>query len=341
MENTQFAQSVAWLRALESKLLNENELERMVLAKDARDAYKILNETDYSTHTGDIDNVESFQDVINSGLQDTKTLINKIAPQKWAFNILWYRYDFHNMKVLLKAKYSGKSYDDISGILFTFGAVPVLALKKYIMDGENVSFGLSESDELYLKESIKLAEKDYLKSEDPQMIDIVLDKRFCKIINTLATKTRNEFLIKFTKKYIDLKNIELFMRLKIQNREEDLFEKGFADHGYIEKNRLMEAFKKDIGDFVDNMKFTDYGTIVREAVKGYEEEKSFVKLDKLSYDHLTDYMQQAKRVALGPEPVFAYFWAKKNNALIIRSIMVAKLNGIEPEKIRHIIRNLY
>ncbi|MBA4336328.1 hypothetical protein C0416_00955 [bacterium] len=341
MENTQFAQSVAWLRALESKLLNENELERMVLAKDARDAYKILNETDYSTHTGDIDNVESFQDVINSGLQDTKTLINKIAPQKWAFNILWYRYDFHNMKVLLKAKYSGKSYEDISGILFTFGAVPVLALKKYAMDGENVSFGLSESDELYLKESIKLAEKDYLKSEDPQMIDIVLDKRFCKIINTLATKTRNEFLIKFTKKYIDLKNIELFMRLKIQNREEDLFEKGFADRGYIEKNRFVEAFKKDISDFVESMRFTDYGTIVREAVKGYEEERSFVKLDKLSYDHLTDYMQQAKRVALGPEPVFAYFWAKKNNALIIRSIMVAKLNGIEPEKIRHIIRNLY
>jgi V/A-type H+-transporting ATPase subunit C len=341
MENTQFAQSVAWMRALEGKLLNENELERMVLAKDARDAYKILNETDYSTHTGDIDNVESFEEVINSGLQDTKNLINKIVPQKWAFNILWYRYDFHNMKVLLKAKYSGKSYDDVNNILFTFGAVPILALKKYIMDGEEVSFDLTKSDELYLKESIKLAEEDYLKSNDPQIIDIVLDKRFCKIINTLAVKTRNEFLIKFTKKYIDLKNIELFMRLKIQNREEDLLEKAFADRGYIEKNRFVDAFKKDIGDFVESMKFTDYGTIVREAVKGYEEERSFVKLDKLSYDHLTDYIQETKRIALGPEPVFAYFWAKKNNALIIRSIMVAKLNGIEPEKIRHIIRNLY
>lgn len=341
MENTQFAQSVAWMRVLENQLLNENEMERMILAKDAKDAYRILNETDYSTHTGDIENVESFEEVINSGLHDAKVLINKIAPQKWAFNILWYRYDFHNMKVLLKAKHSEKTYDDVSNLLFTFGAVPVEALKKYIFEGEEVSFGLSEEDEHYLKESIKLANTDYLKTDDPQMIDIVLDKRFCKIANQLAEKTGNAFLIKLTKKYIDLKNIELFVRLKIQKREEELLEKGFVSRGYVEKYRFVDAFRKDINDFAESLKHTDYGTIIRDAVKGYEDNKSFVKLDKLSYDHLTDYIQQAKRIAIGPEPVFAYFWAKKNNALIIRSIMVAKLNDIDPEDIRNMIRTLY
>lgn len=341
MENTQFAQSVSWIRVLENQLLNENELERMVLAKDARDAYKILNETGYSTHIGDVENVESFGEVINSGLHDAKTLIHRIAPQKWIFNILWYRYDFHNMKVLLKAKHTEKSFDDVNGLLFSFGAVPVEAFRKYILDGEEASFGLCEEDEKYLKESIKLANIDFLKSGDPQLIDIVLDKRFCKITNAIAVKSENEFLIKLTKKYIDLKNIELFIRLKIQKREEELLEKGFINRGYIEKYRFTDAFRKDINDFAESLKHTDYGTIIREAVKGYDDDKSFVKLDKLSYDHFTDYIQQAKRTAIGPEPIFAYFWAKKNNALIIRSIMVAKLNEIEPEHIRNIIRNLY
>lgn len=342
MENTQFAQSVSWIRVLENQLLNENELERMVLAKDARDAYKILNETNFSTHTGDIEKIESFEEVINGGLHDAKVLINRIAPQKWSFNILWYRYDFHNMKVLLKAKHSEKTYEDVSNLMLTFGAVPVEALKRFILDGgEEASFGLDEYDEKYLKESIKLADTDYLKSNDPQLIDIVLDKRFCKIANQLAEKTGNAFLIKLTKKYIDLKNIELFVRLKIQNRDESLLEKAFINRGYVEKYRFVDAFRKDINDFAENLKHTDYGNIIREAVKGYEEEKSFVKLDKLSYDHLTDYIQQAKRIAIGPEPVFAYFWAKKNNALVIRSIMVAKLNDIEPEHIRNMIRTLY
>lgn len=341
MENTQFAQSTAWIRVLENQLLSENELERMVLAKDAKDAYRILNETDYSTHIGDVENIESFQEVINSGLNDAKNLINRIAPEKWVFNILWYRYDFHNMKVLLKAKCSEKSFDDVVSMLFTFGAVPVEAMKKYILDGEEVSFGQNEEYEKYLKESIKLANADYLKSNDPQIIDIVLDKRFCKIINKIAEDSKNMFLVRMTKKYIDLKNIELFIRLKIQNREEALLEKGFINRGYIEKYKFTEAFRKDVNDFAESMKHTDYGNIIREAVKGYDDDKSFVKLDKLSYDHLTDYIQQAKRIAMGPEPVFAYFWAKKNNALVVRSIMVAKLNGIEPEQIRHIIRNLY
>lgn len=341
MDSTKFAQSASWIRVLETKLLNENELERMVLAKDAKDAYKILNETDYSTHIGDIENIESFQDVINSGLKDTKELIERIAPDKWVFNILWLRYDFHNMKVLLKAKHSGKDFEDVKEYCFTFGAVDLEKLKKYVLDGEDSSFGLEERYEKYLKESVKLAEADYLKSEDPQLIDIVLDKRFCKIINEIALRSGNAFLITLTKKYIDLKNIELFIRLKIQGREEELLEKGFICRGTLEKYRFVDAFRKDVNDFVETMRHTDYANIIRDAIKGYEEQHSFVQLDKLSYDHLTDYIQRAKRIAMGPEPVFAYFWAKKNNALVIRSIMVSKLNGIDPEEIRHLIRTLY
>lgn len=341
MDNTQFAQSVAWVRVLETKLLNENELERMVLAKNGQDAYRILNETDYSSHIGDIDKVESFDTVINAGLKDTKELLVKIVPYKWAFNILWFRYDFHNIKVLLKAKHSNKEFDEVASYLFNFGAINIEKLKKYVLDSEDVSLGIEEEYEKYIKESVKLADTDYNKSGDPQLIDIVLDKRFCKIINNIALKTENRFLIKLTKKYIDLKNIELFIRLKIQKREEKLLTKGFIDRGYIEKHRFFDAFKKDIADFIESMRHTDYASVIRESIKGFEESRSFVKLDKLSYNHLNDYIQRAKRLSLGPEPVFAYFWAKKNNALIIRSIMVSKLNNVDPEHIRNIIRTLY
>ena len=341
MDSTLFAQSSSWIRVLETKLLNENELERMVLAKDARDAYKILNETDYSSHIGDIEKIESFQEVINSGLKDTKELISRITPENWVFNILWFRYDFHNLKVLLKAKYSGKDFDEIENFLLKFGAIPTEKLRRLIFGNEDVTLGLEPKYEEYIKESIALAKVDYEKDEDPQMIDIVLDKRLCKIMNEIALRSENGFLIKLTKKYIDLKNIELFIRLKIQKRGEDLLLKGFINRGYLEKYRFVDAFRKDVADFAESMKHTDYSDIIREAIKGYEDEKSFVKLDKLTYDHLTDYIQQAKRIAIGPEPVFAYFWAKKNNALVIRSIMVGKLNNIAPEDIRKIIRTLY
>jgi V/A-type H+-transporting ATPase subunit C len=320
-------------------LLSENELERMVLAPNAKDAYKILNETDYSTFIGD--NVDNFQEVINAGLKESKELVEKIVPYKDIFNILWFRYDFHNMKVMLKAKNSGKDFEEVAGYCYDFGAVALERMRKFVMDGEDAGFGLSEEFEKFIKESAKLAQAEFEKTSDPQMIDIVVDKRFCRIINDISEKSGNKFLDEFTNKYIDLKNIELFMRLKIQGREEDLLEKGFIDGGVLEKYRFTDSFRKDIADFAESMRHTDYGDIIREAVKGYEEDKSFVKLDKLTYDHLNNYIQSAKRMALGPEPVFAYFWAKKNNAQIIRSVMVGKLNDVEPDHIRKMIRNLY
>ncbi len=339
MDNTSFAQSVAWIRVLETKLLSENELDRMVLAPNAKDAYKILNETDYSSFIGD--NVDNFQEVINAGLKESKELVERIVPYKDIFNILWFRYDFHNMKVMLKAKNSGKAFEDVADYCYDFGAVALERMRKFVMDSEDAGFGLSEVFEKYIKESAKLAQAEFEKTNDPQMIDIVLDKRFCWIINDLSEKSGNKFLDEFTNKYIDLKNVELFMRLKIQKREEDLLEKGFIEGGTLEKYRFIDSFRKDIADFAESMRHTDYGDIIRDAVKGYEEEKSFVKLDKLSYDYLNNYIQSAKRMALGPEPVFAYFWAKKNNAQIIRSVMVGKLNDVEPDHIRKMIRNLY
>ncbi|GAG29441.1 unnamed protein product, partial [marine sediment metagenome] len=43
----------------------------------------------------------------------------------------------------------------------------------------------------------------------------------------------------------------------------------------------------------------------------------------------------------GPEALIAYFLAKKNNALIIRMILINKLNAVDPEEIRIRLRKLY
>ncbi|MBU1992876.1 MAG: V-type ATP synthase subunit C [Patescibacteria group bacterium] len=341
MKNEDFAHAVARVRVLETKLLNENEMERMLLAKSPQDAYKIFNELDYSTHIGDIDDVASFQEVINAGLKSTKELLVKIVPHKWVFDILWLRYDFHNIKTLLKAKLSGKEYDEIAGYLMPLGAIEIDRLKAFVFDGQDVSFRLKEDHEKAVVSGIKEAEKLFVKTQDPQMIDLYLDRKFCKISVDIAKASGHKFIIDFIRKYIDLKNIEAFIRLKIQGREESLLEQVLTNSGTLKKYRFTDAFKKDINEFSETMKHTDYADVVREGIRGFMEEKSFAPLEKATYDHLTNFIQVAKRIAFGPEPIIGYFWAKKNNALVIRTIMVGKLNGFEPDEIKSKLRTLY
>ena len=112
-----FAYSVALTRTLETLLLNENEVERMTLAKNAEDAFKILNEFDYADNKAGIENVSDFQKVINEGLSEIKETLTKVSPDQKTLNILWHQYDFHNIKTMVKAKLSGKTFADIENIL--------------------------------------------------------------------------------------------------------------------------------------------------------------------------------------------------------------------------------
>lgn len=339
---TDYAYAVYRIRALEPKLLNSNEVERMVDAKDATDAYRILNELDYAVHVGDIDNIASFEEVINAGLLDTKALLRKITPQKWVLHILWYRYDTHNIKTLLKAKKAGKSEEEIEKFLMPLGNIEIEKLKTYILQEENTKFDIYKKDEERFKAAIKDAKTLYEKhKEDPQMIDLILDKNFFELALNTAKETKREFLINFIKKSIDIANIQAFLRLKLSDRPKEILENGLIDSGTIEKSLFLDHFEKDIQEFISTMKHTDFSSMIEQGINYWHEHKSFLELEKLLENHRTKFIKKAKTISFGPEPLFAYFWAKKNNALIIRMIMVCKLSEVDSEEIRERLRELY
>jgi V/A-type H+/Na+-transporting ATPase subunit C len=338
-----FAYSVGLVRALETMLLNSNELERMMLAKDADEAFKILNEFDYADNKAGVESTGDFQKVLNEGLIDIKHTLDKISPNDTILNILWHAYDFHNIKVMLKAKLSGKTFEDIEGILSQMGKISTADLRQFIFEEENLSFKLEdEQTEKYIQEKTKRAEKLFkAKRNNPQVIDLYLDQKLIKTILRIAEENESPFLVAYIKTLIDLTNIQIFFRMKSQEKEEDLFEVALLWNGHTRAAKFREAYKKKLSDFPETMKNSNYAKIVETGYQHYQEEKSFIYLEKEIANHLTNKIKGAKLVAFGPEPLIAYFLSKKNNALIIRMILVNKLNKIPAEEIQKRLRTLY
>jgi V/A-type H+/Na+-transporting ATPase subunit C len=336
-----FAYSVALVRTLETLLLNTNEVERMTLAKNAEEAFKVLNESDYADNKSAIQDVSDFQKVINEGLLEIQNLLKKISPDSEVLNIILHQYDFHNIKTMLKAKLSSKPFEEIEGLLNKMGAIPIASLKKYIFENTNEPFNLKEKTENYIKEKITKIQQIFQKTKNPQTIDLYLDQKLSKIIFEIAKTNKNIFLIDYIKKLIDLNNIKLFLRMKIQNKDVELYKSAFLRNGTIPCRKFEEAFDLKIEDFPQTISATPYLSLVEKGIKHYEEEKTFIYLEREMENHLTDYIKKAKFITFGPEPLIAYFLAKKNNALIIRMIMVNKLNNIEPVEIEKRLRNLY
>jgi len=337
-----FAYSVALVRTLETLLLNDNEVERMMLSANAKESFKVLNEFDYADNKEGIENPSDFQQVINEGLLEIRDTLENVTPDSEVLNILLHQYDFHNIKTLIKAKISGKPFDKISVLMNEMGAIPVDALKSVIYDEIDAPFGLNELTETYIKKKIKkvytLFEKE---GENPQVIDLYLDQKLMKIVYGIAVDSKSEFLVNYVKKLIDLSNINLFFRMKAQEKDLDLYEIAFLWNGSLSYSKFKDAYGHNLSDFPELFGGTPYAKIISQGYKHYEDEKTFIYLEKETEDYLTSFIKQAKLIPFGPEPLIAYFLAKRNNALIIRMIMVNKLNDIAPEEIQKRLRALY
>jgi len=337
-----YAYSVGLIRTLETMLMNENELERMLLSTDAENAFKVLNEFDYADNKVGVEKVSEFQKVINGGLKEIKDRLTLVTPNKSILNIIWHKYDFHNIKTLLKGKLSGKTYEELEPLMNDLGAIDPRKLYLFIYEENSVSFEIEEKWEVFIKDKIKRAEKNFYKQkENPQVVDLYLDQKLIKLIFDIAKKSKSEFLIKYVKELIDLSNIKLFFRMKSQDKEESLYSIASMWNGEIPCSKFLDAYKHDLSEFPELMKFTKYKKIIEEGYKKYSEEHTFIYLEKEIENRLTDFIKKAKFMSFGPEPLVSYFLAKKNNALIIRMIMISKLNNIEIEEIRMRLRKLY
>lgn len=340
MNATNFTYAAARVRALEPKLLNSTEVERMLGAKTASDTYKILNDLEYATHIGDIEKLEDFQEVITAGLFDAKEVLDRICPDSRILDILFLRYDFHNMKTILKGQ--GKTEEEIRAQLLPLGRVPPEEMMKFFYDKDYGYLPLPEHYADPLKGWIKMAQEQ----EDPRMVDIILDKACLAFTIDIAKLTENAFVFEFAQQLIDLSNIKVYLRVKLLKQEGFFAEAGrmehlFATGGKLAVYKFTENMDADASALANVFRGTDYFEVVSKGLETYEKTKSFVYLEKFADAHLLKLARSARFVPFGPEALLAYFYAKQNNAQIIRMIMVGKLNHLPEDALRERIHDLY
>ena len=88
------------IRAMENRLLTRERLERMIEARDAAEARKLLAECGYA------DGVE-LEQALAQAREDTFRDLEGAVPDPGLLQVFQVKYDYHNAKVLLKARAVG------------------------------------------------------------------------------------------------------------------------------------------------------------------------------------------------------------------------------------------
>lgn len=332
MDKMNFTQAVARLRVLEKRLLSKVKIERMIDSTSAEDVIKILQETEYANLMANLRRPEDYNILLKEELNRVYSLMYKVSPDPVIVDIMSLKYDYHNIKVMLKGRALDK---DFSHMLIPVGTVDIEKLKSYMVAMEYRELNPR------MREAIFEAEKAYQELKDPQKIDIILDQHMYIDMLDRAKETEITFIIDYIKMSIDFSNIKSIVRLKKQEKDVKFLKELILAGGDISTNMLVKALDEPIENISTKFTSSKYGEVVRLGIEEYIKTGKLSVFEKISEDYIMKTLKSAKYITFGPEPIFAYIVAKETEIKVIRIIMVGKLNNVDTAVIRERVREVY
>ena len=303
----------------------------MLDCKTADDAIKILLELDYGDGDENISAL-GFEALLSRELVKTYDIVLSMVPEQAYFEFLLYPNDYHNVKTLLKAEFLGIGANEL---LIDAGTIPADALtdmvrnRDWLSMREDMAHGIQDALEVYAA------------TQDPQEVDLILDKACYSDMSLLAAELGREFISAYLALKIDVINLITFIRAKEMNKPRDFFAKVFIEEGNIPDKVFLGGYDEPAEQFAEKLAIYGLRDVLLEGANMIRETGRFTALEKLCDNFLLASLEDAKYIASGIEPLIAYLTAKESEIKTVRIIMAGKLAGISNELIRERLRSTY
>ena len=306
----------------------------MIEADSADDAFRVLNDLIFvSGNMGDY-TASDFQKVLTASTKKMAQLIAKMAPYPEVAKFLWLKYDFHNLKAALKARLTERGYADIEHALVDLGSLPAEKWELFVLEGKIPPLTKGMHD------TLEDASKQYEKTKDPQIVDLIVDKHYLEEMLLMAKKLNSPLTVDYLKRLIDLTNLRTFIRCKELKKEEAYFESVLLKGGHISFDVFMESYKKSYEDLKLALEQKMYSKDLIIVLDEFIKEGALLLAEKKMSELLQEFMEESRRISFGPEPVFTFFWRFENHMQILRTILIGKLNSLPAEEIHKYVLSL-
>ena len=321
----------AVIRGNELTLLSVTDLHKVVEAASVQSAMNLLHDFGYGDGK-DLANPRDFEVALAAEKNRVAELVQSLDPNQNELEFLKFPADYHNAKVLLKAE--------------SLGINP----ENYLMDGGRVAAGdlelmVKERNFLFtpvkLRDAILEAFNYFATTKDPQGIDILLDQACYREMLECAEAVDVEFISGYVKLLIDILNVQIFVRLKEIGKSVDFFSNVFLPGGKIDLSLLRELYGEGYQHIGEKLDLYGFGQVVGRGAAEASAGGSFALMEKLADDLKIKYVQTAKYVTAGVEPILAFYVAKEMELKNLRMILTGKLVGIAEETLKERLRETY
>lgn len=326
IKDTDYLALSACIRAMETQLVTKERMEQVLAARTDEEACKLLQECGYRDL--DLSTPEAMDASLLAARQEMLESLSGSVPDEHFLNIFKLKYDYHNLKALLKARPSGV---DVTHILMDLGRVSALQLREAVENGG--------TDQLppMLAAAAEAGREVLDTTRDGQLMDMALDRWYYREMRQIADEAGSDFLRGYVRTQIDAVNLRALVRTLRMGKNTDFLRQVLIEGGSISPEELFNVSAQGGSGFAELCASTPFAAAAEsgaEALKG----GALTEFEKRCDDAVGAYLSDAKFVPFGEQPLVAYLAARESEYTNLRILLLGRSMGLAPEVIRSRLR---
>ncbi len=332
MKDIQYNATNVRVRTYESQLLDQAFFERLLNVEQASELYNILQETPYGDFIEESTTKHDFEKILLAEQERTFAFAYEITPLKAVVDIFTLRYDYQNLKVLVKNNYL---QEDLTAFVVPLGSLAVATLKELVQTRKHALVPPIMVD--CLAEVYAYIE-DY---QEIQGIDIIFDNYYWQHFLQVAQETNQSEFIELSQRLVDVYNLSVILRSHLMGRKKGFMSAVLVDGGILPKEKLLEKIQISLDALLDYLMQTDFRSLINQSKEELQTSQTMNQFDLLKDNFLMRYFKERKVIPFGPIPLMGYLNAKESEIKNLRMIFVGKINKIPTEILRSRVRETY
>lgn len=316
-KDTEYLSISARIRAMETRLLTRERLERMVDARDNGEALKVLAECGY----GELNAADpaGLERSLSQARERLFAELEAAIPDGRMLDLFRVKYDYHNAKVLLKAAVTGQD------------------AQRLLLHGGRYDPQEPEQWGSIFRHAVEEARTCLEQTGDPQQADLLLDKACFYEMGLLAKECGSEFLQGYVRLAIDAANLRSCVRCARLEKGYDFLKQVLMEGGSVSVDALLRA--RDVGEPFRVGLLRDAAQLADQLAKPGA--SALTVFERECDNALMAYQDKARRTPFGEEVVAGYLFAREAELTAIRTVMAGRMAGLDGDVIRQRLRKSY
>jgi V/A-type H+-transporting ATPase subunit C len=327
-KDTNYLGISARIRAMETQLLTQARMERMLEAKTDDEAAKVLSECGYNGLEPLTE--ETLTQSLTQQRNDVFADLYAHSPNPALVDVFRIKYDYHNAKTILKAAATGQ---DATRLFIDAGRIEARKLQEAVLTGSYS--GVPDR----LRRAIQEANEVLGATQDPQLADFTLDRAYYAEMLEAAKTAGSSFLEGYARCVIDAANLRSAVRTVRMGKSAEFLGNVLVPGGDVSTQTIQTAVfgGGTLEAAFAGSRLEDAAVLGASASRGGRQ----TAFEKACDDAVTVYLRSGRLTPFGDSVLVAYLAAKETEITAARIILSGRMAGVPAESIRERLREAY